>query len=82
MAEATDVLEIFKQNLIDAGCKSNEITKCLSYAEAGMWDKLNSMLNEHKKYLLNQVHIYRKQIDCLDYMQYQISKHHYEGKFK
>lgn len=66
MAEASNVYGILYQNLVDAGCGEKEITGCMNYAQKGEWKSMLSVLAQHKKALLEQVHKSEKQIDCLD----------------
>ena len=52
-------------SLIDAGCqgiKENDI-----YA-------LDYHLRKHRQYLLDRLHKYQNEIDCLDYLLFQIEK--------
>lgn len=74
MAEASDVYGILYQNLVDAGCGKKEITNCMNYAHKGEWKSMRSVLTRHKKTLLEQVHKSEKQIDCLDFLIYRLSK--------
>ena len=74
MAEASDVYGILYQNLVDAGCGKKEITGCMDYAQKGEWKSLLPVLTRHKKTLLEQVHKSEKQIDCLDFLIYRLSK--------
>lgn len=60
------------QNLKDAGCDKETIEcfiKCMDYND------LNGQLqlmDKHRQHILDQVHKQEKQIDCLDYLVYQI----------
>lgn len=74
MAEASDVYGILYQNLVDAGCGEKEITGCMDCAQKGEWKSLLPVLTRHKKALLEQVHKGEKQIDCLDFLIYRLSK--------
>ncbi|MCM1535652.1 MAG: hypothetical protein NC126_06990 [Clostridium sp.] len=62
------------QNLKDAGCDRKTIEcfmKCMNQ------DDLNGQLRlmeEHRKCILDRVHKEEKQIDCLDYLVYQIGR--------
>lgn len=76
MSNASDTLGIFRQNLIDAGCDENTISKCVAFAEKGEWEKISSVLSEHRSKLLKNVHSGQKQIDCLDFLAYRINKEH------
>ena len=74
MAEASDVYGILQQNLVDAGCSEKGITVCMDYAQKGEWNRLLPILTQHKKTLLEQVHISEKKIDCLDFLIYRLNK--------
>ena len=74
MAEASDVYGILYQNLVDAGCGEKEITGCMGCAQKGEWKSMLPVLTRHKKTLLEQVHKSEKQIDCLDFLIYRLSK--------
>lgn len=74
MAEASDSLEILKQNLIDAGCDQKQIDECIKCYKEQNKGKLTSTLKKHKTDLLDSLHQKQKEIDCLDYLYYQINK--------
>ena len=76
VAEASDKLGILRQNLVDAGCEENLIKSCLDYAKNGDWGAIAPLLTKHKAMLLGAVHESQKQIDCLDFLTYQIRKEH------
>ncbi len=62
------------QNLEDAGCAPDIIECCMAYMEQGKKKELLKRLEEHRKGLLRKVHEEEKQIDCLDYLVYQIGR--------
>ncbi len=73
------------QNLEDAGCAPDVIECCIACMEQGKRNELLKRLEEHRKGLLNRVHKTKllsengfcpeeKQIDCLDYLVYQIRR--------
>lgn len=62
------------QNLKDAGCAPDIIECCIACMEQGKKKELLKRLEEHRKGLLNKVHEEEKQIDCLDYLVYQIRR--------
>lgn len=66
------------QNLRDAGCGQDIIKCCVACMEQGRKGELLKRLAEHRKDLLHRVHENEKQIDCLDYLVYQIQR--YERK--
>ena len=72
------------QNLEDAGCDPGSIKCCMAYMKQGKKKELLKQLDEHRAGLLNRGHkarllsedvfcLEQKQIDCLDYLVYQIS---------
>ena len=72
MAEATDRRGILLQNLEDAGCNEETIQKCVALARDNGLNGLQRLLAGHKKQLLNTVHTKQKEIDCLDYLLFQL----------
>lgn len=67
------------QNLKDAGCESETIENFMDYEKEGEVTKELELLSCHRKCLLENLHICQKQIDCLDYLIYQMKK---KGKNK
>lgn len=76
MAEASDTLGILRQNLVDAGCGDETISRCLSLADSGQWEKLLPLMAKEKVALLETAHANRRKIDCLDFLVYEIKKKH------
>ena len=68
------------QNLLDAGCSAETADRCKKLADSSDWHKLLRELAEHKKHLLASLHKSEKQIDCLDFLVYDINKKH-KGEF-
>lgn len=62
------------QNLKDAGCSQETINCCLSCLDMGKKAELLKRLENHRKGLLEKVHEGEKQIDCLDYLVFQIDR--------
>ncbi len=62
------------QNLKDAGCAPDIIECCIACMEQGKKKELLKRLEDHRKGLLDKVHEEEKQIDCLDYLVYQIRR--------
>ena len=61
-----------KQNLIDAGCDSDFISKfegCICDPKA-----CERLLAEHRRELLDEVHAKEDNISCLDYLVYMMKK--------
>ena len=62
------------ENLRDAGCSRKQIECFLDWQEEERTEDQLSMLSEHRKQLLDNVHREEKRIDCLDYLVYQIER--------
>ena len=56
------------QNLKDADCNPDLITKFLQFEEIGSISGQLKLLFQHRKVLLDKLHLNQKQIDCLDYL--------------
>ena len=63
------------QNLKDAGCSQNTINRFMESLKNGEPKEQLRILSQHRQRLLDKVHIEQKQIDCLDYLVYQIERH-------
>lgn len=74
MAEASDTLGILRQNLIDAGCDRELVGRCITLAQEKKTGELLLILSRHRRTLLDGVHQREKQIDCLDFLIYQINR--------
>ena len=74
MADAADKREMFIQNLQDAGFGQQMIGQCLTLAEQGRKEELLQMLARQKRELMDIVHKNQDQVDCLDFLVYQIRK--------
>ena len=59
------------QNLEDAGCDMEMVAEFMKLGIAGNQLKL---LEQHRKRLLEKVHMNEKRIDCLDYLVFQMNK--------
>ena len=62
------------QNLKDAGCSQETIDCCITCLDMGQKEELLKRLDKHRKGLLDKVHEGEKQIDCLDYLVFQIGR--------
>ena len=62
------------QNLKDAGCSQDTIECCIDCLDCGEKAELLKRLENHRKSILCRVHEEEKQIDCLDYLVYQINR--------
>ena len=74
MAEASDIQGILRQNLIDAGCDQELVSQCVRLAQEKKSGELMLLLSRHRRALLDTLHRSEKQIDCLDYLIYQINR--------
>lgn len=74
MALATDKIAVITENLTDAGLDADGIAKCLKMLDSKDLTALQKFLENYRKGLLDSVHRYSKQIDCLDYFTYQLRK--------
>ncbi len=79
MAYAGDIKAMLYQNLIDAGYNESEANQCLILAQNREWIKLSNMLAQQRTVLLNKLHKSEEQIDCLDFLVYEIKKTHING---
>lgn len=68
------------QNMKDAGCSDDTINRFLFCCQAGDIKGELKVLSNHRQTLLDKVHKGQKEIDCLDYLVYQIEKG--EGRTK
>lgn len=74
MPEASDILEIIYQNLIDAGCDTEMTETCMAYVREGKKSDILRLLSRHKENLLKTVRQGQKEIDCLDFLTYRLEK--------
>ena len=66
--------EAVVENLRDAGCCPETIACCVACLDSGKKAELLKRLEEHRQGLLHKVHEGERQIDCLDYLVYQIRR--------
>lgn len=64
----------YRQNLIDAGCPTEEIQKCLDLLRKNDTSSTLKLLDGYRAELLASVHKEQKQLDCLDYFVYRLKK--------
>ena len=62
------------QNLEDAGCDKKTVEQFMEFGVTGEKQGQLKLLESHRKTLLEKVHEREKQIDCLDYLVYQMKK--------
>lgn len=72
MAEANDKYALLLQNLHDAGCSEEKIQKCLDLAVKKNLSEMQRLLTAHRRELLQAVRLKQKEIDCLDYLLFQL----------
>lgn len=68
-----DCKQVVIQNLQDAGCNEEMISKFWETLKNGEKDKALKLLIQHRDFLLDTIHNEQKQIDCLDYLVYQMN---------
>lgn len=74
MAEASDTIGIVYQNLKDAGCDERTTAVCMTLVRKENYAGMLPVLFKYRKALLGTVRTKQKQMDCLDYLIYQIQK--------
>lgn len=74
MADFSDRYGIVFQDLIDAGCDNSFAEEYAQLILSGKTQFVLNILSNHRKKLLDEVHINQKRIDCLDYLIYKIEK--------
>lgn len=62
------------QNMKDAGCSEDTINHFLLCYQSGDIKGELKVLSNHRQTLLDKIHKGQKEIDCLDYLVYQIEK--------
>ncbi|MCH5268555.1 MAG: hypothetical protein J1E62_09455 [Lachnospiraceae bacterium] len=62
------------QNMKDAGCSEDTINRFLLCYQADDVKGELKILSHHRQNLLDKIHKGQKEIDCLDYLVYQIEK--------
>lgn len=67
-----DKRSCFLNNLIDAGCEEELIKKCEMLKNNHQTNELILTLTKHKQKLLKILHENANQIDCLDFLIYEI----------
>lgn len=62
------------RNLQDAGCDENTMNAFFQITGEKNTERRLLLLGKHRKQLLSQIHETQKQIDCLDYLIFEIEK--------
>ena len=70
------------RNLEDAGFPHAEIQRFLQLEREGKWQEQLEFLSRHRTTLLDRLHLSQRQIDCLDYLAYQINSQHEQTSTK
>lgn len=73
MIKYTSGIDII-QNLKDAGCDTDIISEFVEDMKNGSMRSGFRLLESHRRFLLDEMHKEQKQIDCLDYLVYQLKK--------
>ncbi len=68
------------ENLKDAGCSKDTVERFLMLLADGSYSEQQKLLRAERTQLLDALHVAQKHIDCLDYLIYQLQKHHDEKK--
>ena len=61
------------RNLKDAGCSEADIQRFLKLRQEGRRREQLRLLTTHRASLLDQLHVSQRQIDCLDYLVFQMN---------
>lgn len=69
-----DCRQTVTQNLRDAGCTEETITAFWEILKKGEKETALKLLGKHRNSLLDTIHDEQKQIDCLDYLIFQMNK--------
>lgn len=70
------------QNLKDAGCDPDTVSRFLENLREGDKKDQLKVLSSHRSSLLDQIHRNEKQIVCLDYLIYQIERNRISIQFE
>ncbi len=74
MPHVEDSDSALRQNLVDAGCGPEIVRQCMVLVRERDQCELMRVLSRHRRALLDTLHQSEKQIDCLDYLVYQMEK--------
>ena len=66
--------EAIIQNLKDAGCSEDKIKAIMKDIREDKISDGLKLLSKHRRLLLDHLHEGQKQIDCLDYLVYQLER--------
>lgn len=82
MPHAFDNKGILLQNLKDAGCDEKTIQNCMILFQENDAAGMVRILSCQKRRMLETVHIWQKEIDCLDYLMFRLEHGKHEGGIK
>lgn len=71
MGEIPEMTRLLR-NLKDAGCVQEDIERFLELEQEGKSREQLRLLSLHRAHLLDQLHVSQQQIDCLNYLIYNI----------
>ena len=74
MADAMDQRKLLMQNLEDAGCGAADIARFFQLEREGRRLEQLRLRRMHRTVLLDRLHASQRQIDCLDYLIYQMDR--------
>lgn len=74
MANYMEDSEAIIQNLKDAGCDKTTVEQFVEFSKGRDKQKQFKLLEKHRRILLEKVHRNEKQIDCLDFLIFQMRK--------
>lgn len=69
-----EIAETIRQNLLDAGCDDQQTAQFLTCWRAGQRQAEQELLDAQRCCLLDTLHKIQRQIDCLDYLVYQLRR--------
>ena len=68
--------QLLARNLKDAGCAEADIAQFLQLEHEGRRPEQLRFLRAHRAALLDRLHVSQSQIDCLDYLVFQMNRGH------
>ena len=74
MASVTDCSAVFQQNLVDAGCDHRVVACCMESFRKSNKPEIEQLLRQQRKKLLGEIPVGQRQLDCLDYLLYQLDR--------
>lgn len=69
-----DLEERMIEILKDAGCSHQQIGEFMELYRQGKIERLYILLEKHRRKILENLHKTEREIDCLDYLVYQMKK--------